>query len=478
MDLAASHPPLVLPTEPEALRAALSEMVGGTDDQRALLGRLGTTLLGLCDSELFSWLDSAADARRQELKLGEVEAKRLHKEAAGSAKVREAEARRLSKIEENEEKKRVREEERLARLDEKKRKRGGEMSSRRGGAAGPMVSAARREQLVSAAAKKGLVVDGRVEGPLGGAAAYEGSWFEGTLLDVPEKGRAVVRFDLAPGGGGETACGDGATPVCGASDDEGRIATLPLDSLRPLPPPRPPSASFERKLRSGYGVPVELFFQGGWWEAEVLGGCGRGWPADTGTVDAKEALGVGSRVRANKPEHELHGQRGNIISAGTSGWYRVQFDEGGKLKNFRSVDLVGLNAAGEEIGPSAPAGGAAASSADSPARALATGGSLCRSSPEVVEGAPVSPSDLPLNERVLPKGDLAAFGSPNGWAAGGGGSGVGCSGVAVLDGARTCSPAPSDMANLETDSAKRQARQPYVYIYIYIYIYICIYIYI
>eukprot|EP00962_Isochrysis_galbana_P050075 scaffold21546_cov51-Isochrysis_galbana.AAC.1 len=92
-----------------------------------------------------------------------------------------------------------------------------------------------------------------------------------------------------------------------------------LDCLRPLPPARPPPSLLERTLRSAWGAPVEVRFEGGWWEAELLGACGGAWAAaDRGGASLKEVLGVGSRVRATKVESGCIGKAGMIVHAGCS----------------------------------------------------------------------------------------------------------------------------------------------------------------
>src|SRR6056297_2125729 len=91
---------LTLPVEPEALREALSALARDGDTGRALLVSLGAAVIGLCDGEMLSAVDAAADARRQDLKLEVAEAKRVAREAEAEAKARHAEARRQAKQEE------------------------------------------------------------------------------------------------------------------------------------------------------------------------------------------------------------------------------------------------------------------------------------------------------------------------------------------------------------------------------------------
>lgn len=314
--------PLTLPVEPAALREALSALAQDGEAGRTLLVRLCTSAIGMCDSEMLGAVDAAADARRQELKQEAAEAKRIHREAEAEAKARETEARREARHEEVEERRRVKEEEKAARAEERKRKRGGGAAQKReskGAArdghreASPAVSAARREAWVGAAARKGVVVGGGVEGPLTGEEAYEGSWYEGIVVELPEKGRALVNYGGSGEEGGESGGGVCAPLLC----------LLPLECLRPLPPARPPPSLLERTLRSAWGMPVEVRFEGGWWEAELLGACGGAWAAAErgggGGGGVREVLGVGSRVRATKVESEWVGKSGMVVHAGSSG---------------------------------------------------------------------------------------------------------------------------------------------------------------
>jgi len=194
-------------------------------------------------------LEAAVEARKQALK----------------AEV--AEARRSAKLEENELKRRLREEERLSRREDKRRRREEEAASRRDAALTSPASAARKESWAVAAARKGLPVGGRVEGPIDGEGSHDGSWFAGSVIDVPEKGRARVLFDRTPA----------APSSAGADASKTTGVLLPLEALRPLPPPPPPSAELERQLRGAYGTALELRFEGGWWEVELLGGAGSAW---------------------------------------------------------------------------------------------------------------------------------------------------------------------------------------------------------
>mmetsp|Transcript_40634 Transcript_40634/g.128457 ORF Transcript_40634/g.128457 Transcript_40634/m.128457 type:complete len:336 (-) Transcript_40634:1625-2632(-) len=156
-------------------------------------------------------LEAAVEARKQALK----------------AEV--AEARRSAKLEENELKRRLREEERLSRREDKRRRREAEAASRRDAALTSPASAARKESWAVAAARKGLPVGGRVEGPLDGEGSHDGSWFAGSVIDVPEKGRARVLFDRTPA----------APSSAGADASKTTGVLLPLEALRPLPPPHP-----------------------------------------------------------------------------------------------------------------------------------------------------------------------------------------------------------------------------------------------
>ena len=335
------------------LRAELGALAESAVGRRALLV-LGSTILSLADVELFVALEAAAEARRAEIKNELAEAKRLAKEAEVEAKAREADAKRQAKLEELEEKKRIREEERLARLEEKKRKREEEAALKKEAKEREVSTSAKRGARLGAAARKGLHVGTRVEGPLWGADEYEGSWYEGTLLDIPEKGRALVRFDLLPADAddrqvqqaisemdssnpvgsqaseaieGETKPSTGSASEVDEVLSSGRseLSLVPLDSLRPLPPARPPALVLERRLRNGWGMPVELFFEGGWWEAELLGGAGGAWAvAERGSTSAaaresREGLVVGARVMAVKAESDAYGKSGTVVHIGNTG---------------------------------------------------------------------------------------------------------------------------------------------------------------
>ena len=272
--------------------------------------RLMHALVQHCSLEELAPIKLRETAARQE----DVEAKRLQK-------VEEMEARRRQKDEEKAVKRQAKQDEQRQQQEEKKRKREEEASRRAASSGVAQAPSKRLQQIEQGAAKKGFPVGASVEGPLlngGPRSEYEGGWYAGTIVGFMNKRTSLVKFDAVD------------DLPAGATGDLERVM-MPIESLRPAPPTE--LQNFDALV--SLGAQLELSFEGGWWEVELLGVRGGAW-VDPTPFDPARELGPGSRVRVRKADHE-QGQEG-LVSALAPGWLKVALS-GGRMRNYRASEL-------------------------------------------------------------------------------------------------------------------------------------------
>ena len=313
------------------------------------------------------------ELKKADKKKGLADAKRL-------AKLEEADAKRKGKDEEKEAKKRAKFEEEEARrvakeADEqmKKRKRAELAEERERSRQLEDTLEGQREKYASLAEKRGFKRRMEVEAPLSDALTADfwcDSWYRGRVLLFGRE-EALVAFEAAEGLPA-TAPAHAAEALreraaqreeAGelAEEDDDAIAALfgadvcagwamrawvPLTEVRPLAPPRPDD--FTSASIDGTST-LEVEHRGGWYRVRLVW-IKEGLRPDSAANTAVNAegfvsvlggknIGVGHRVYVCNREDAQLDQEGVVAEIKPGGWYLVDFEQGGKPRNFRESDL-------------------------------------------------------------------------------------------------------------------------------------------